>query len=657
LDPAETLFKGLLRIWHRVRGEVDPPKPGAALLSDHADRISLLGALLFGVAPDVVPAARSGGLVGDALLLPRRVELFDRVEDNALVYLYRVAVASAARELGMDRVAPPNDERVAALATLLAMPAVLEHLHAIYPASRALTVRLAAAELATRAPAPRSAAGAIEALVQARLRAASDVRPAPSEGDAQSAQSRWLAEALVEGGSAAPDAIRARAIAASRELSRLGDVAPSALPEVLIWGRLWPPGREIEELEAADAKPRSSTAAKERTVISLDRTIRLERQKLGAREDKPLFHMFEKLETAEDYRGQSATPDATGSVDQMKDALNELSLGTAIRTTEDPRNLVRAEIVVDPGGLEIADRAQATEGRVFRYPEWHHQKNAYREDWVTVVEERLLPGQGGSANAAAAREILRSQRRHVDEIRGHLIRTLHRRQMRDRQTYGPEIDINAMVARHADLVAGRTPSDRLYLGARRALREIAVLVLVDTSFSTDAWLEGRRVLDVEIESLLVLSAALEGVMEEEVAVASFRSHSRTDVRFGVLKGFADTWAHLRRVAPGLEPEGYTRIGAAMRHATAVLDQAHARKKLLLIVSDGKPTDYDRYEGRYGVEDVRKAVREASQRRIHCFGLAIESEAKLHLARIYRVLPRTSLLPGVMADVFLGMLTD
>jgi nitric oxide reductase NorD protein len=371
--------------------------------------------------------------------------------------------------------------------------------------------------------------------------------------------------------------------------------------------------------------------------------------------------VFEKLETAEEYAGQSATPDSTGNVEQMRDALSELSLGTAIRTAEDPRNLVRAEIVVDPGGLEVAERVRAIEERVFHYPEWNHKQGAYREGWVTLVEERLVTEGAGRGNEAAARAVLRRQRRHIEDIRAHLVRTLHRRQARDRQTDGPDIDVNAMVERHADLAAGRTPSDRLYIGARRALREIAILVLVDTSYSTDAWLQGRRVLDVEVESLLVLSAALEGLMEEEVAVASFRSHTRQDVRFGVLKGFGDSWAHLRRVAPGLEPEGYTRIGAALRHASAILEQAHARKKLVLLLSDGKPTDYDRYEGRYGVEDVSKAVREAGQQRIHCFGLAIEMEAKLHLARMlgpgsYRVLPRISLLPEVMADVFLGMLT-
>ena len=187
-----------------------------------------------------------------------------------------------------------------------------------------------------------------------------------------------------------------------------------------------------------------------------------------------------------------------------------------------------------------------------------------------------------------------------------------------------------------------------------------MVVLLDTSFSTDAWIAGRRILDVEIEALIVLAAALEGYVEEEVLVATFHSQTRNSVRFGVLKQFEQSWREARELAPSLAPQGYTRIGAAVRHATALLQASDARHKLLLLVSDGKPTDFDRYEGNYGVEDIAHAVREAAASSIQTFGLAIEQEAKLYLARMlgagrYRILPSTEGLPDVMAEVFLAML--
>jgi len=87
----------------------------------------------------------------------------------------------------------------------------------------------------------------------------------------------------------------------------------------------------------------------------------------------------------------------------------------------------------------------------------------------------------------------------------------------------------------------------------------------------------------------------------------------------------------------------------------VLERAPARRRLLLLVSDGKPTDYDRYEGRYGVADVRQAVREAHQRSVHLFALAVDAEARFYLPQMfgkgnYALLPRPDALAGALARV-------
>ena len=656
MDPGEAFFKGLVRLWRRVRGhEGEPAGPGAAWLSDHADRLELLAAMLFDDALDAKPAEDVGGVAGSALLLPSCVDLFDDAGRNVEVYLYRVAWGWASRVEGFEGAARGRDPLLDTLCTLLAVPATRERLHAELPATAELTAGLEPAALAARPEdLVRRPGGAMEALVRRLL---GDREPLDGAGDPSVRAWLDVATGVRPAGRQALQREAERLLKTMIAANGRGDPPPG----VPIWGALLPlADRSDVGDEALDVED-DGRGGRDRKVVELDRTSRLQRQKLGPREDKPLYHVFEKIETAEDYSGQSATPDASGSPDQMEDAIRDLTLGTVVRTPDDPRNLVRADVVMEPTALEVGG-GYATAPRAFTYPEWSFKKNAYREDWCTVMEERYLAGEAGPHNLELSREILRPQRRHVDDIRGHMLRALYTRRVRNRQTDGPEIDVEAMVERHADLTAGHTPPDRLYLSARKTLREIAILVLLDTSWSTDAWLEGRRVLDIELSALLVVAEAFEGYIEEEVAVASFRSHTRRDVRFGVLKGFEDSWQQLRRVAPSLRPDGYTRIGAAVRHATAILEATSARKKLLVVLSDGKPTDYDRYEGRYGIEDVSRAIREARQQRIHTFGIAIEKEAKLYLARMlgpgsYRILPRPAMLPDVMAEVFLGMLTD
>ena len=95
------------------------------------------------------------------------------------------------------------------------------------------------------------------------------------------------------------------------------------------------------------------------------------------------------------------------------------------------------------------------------------------------------------------------------------------------------------------------------------------------------------------------------------AVLTFSGKGRSNVRMRTIKAFDETnGAVVRRRIAALEPEGYTRAGAAIRHAAALLERQPAAHRLLLIISDGKPNDVDGYEGLNGVEDTRQAINES-----------------------------------------------
>src|SRR5690606_2984732 len=230
-------------------------------------------------------------------------------------------------------------------------------------------------------------------------------------------------------------------------------------------------------------------------------------------------------------------------------------------------------------------------------------------------------------------ELRARSRRHTDAVRAELLRIELARRWRSRQIDGAEIDEDAMVDRYAALASGHTGSDRLYRDRPRSATELAVLLLIDASLSTDGWVQDRRVLDVELETALVLADALDG-LGVELGIASFSSHTRRDCRFHVIKGMEEAWASAELRLASVQPAGYTRIGPALRHATAALERTGARRRLLLLITDAKPNDYDRYEGSYGVADVRQAVREAERSGVHAHALAIDPRAKLHLPRMF-----------------------
>ncbi len=261
------------------------------------------------------------------------------------------------------------------------------------------------------------------------------------------------------------------------------------------------------------------------------------------------------------------------------------------------------------------------------YPEWNHRKQAYLPDHCVVHSDlQSEEGEDWTPDEVTRRRI-RRVRREFEALRP-------RRELLRGQLDGSELDMDAVIRSRCDLAATGEASDRLYLDSRTQARDLAVSILVDVSLSTEAWLADRRVLDVAKEALLVLGHGLAGC-GDDYAIHSFTSQRRHRVWVKTLKDFDEPMGERvsRRIA-ALKPGSYTRMGAAIRHLTAALAERPSRHRLLLLLTDGKPNDNDYYEGRYGIEDTRKAVLEARRQEVRVFGVTIDREAGRYIPHLF-----------------------
>lgn len=200
------------------------------------------------------------------------------------------------------------------------------------------------------------------------------------------------------------------------------------------------------------------------------------------------------------------------------------------------------------------------------------------------------------------------------------------------QPEGNDIDIDAYI-RH--VAHNASAENRFYLDQRKRERDLACLLLADMSLSTEAWIGGeRRVIDVIRDSLFLFSEAL-SVTRDRFALYGFSSKSRSDVRFHTFKAFNEPYSDaVRGRINSISPAYYTRMGAAIRRATEILARQKSRERLLLLLTDGKPNDADRYEGRYGIEDTRKALIAARQQGLRPFCVTVDQEAHEYLPHIF-----------------------
>jgi nitric oxide reductase NorD protein len=292
-----------------------------------------------------------------------------------------------------------------------------------------------------------------------------------------------------------------------------------------------------------------------------------------------------------------------------------------------------------------------------QYPEWDRLVGDYRSAWCTVIEGRPSLGDpqllqhGVEAHAALIRRLERVLR--AGRLRE---RVKLRAQLR-----GDELDIDAAVRWAIDRRTHHSPGQKVHQRNARRERDVAALILLDSSTSTADRVPGTdgSVLDLAREAALLTALTLTQA-GDRCAIDAFCSNGRHEVRYETALAFDEPLAGpaMARLA-GLRPRWSTRIGAALRHASTRLAVQPQRRKLLLFVTDGEPHDIDIHDRRYFVEDARRAVFEAGRRGIVVFCVTLDPAADDSVRAIfgrtgYRVLDRIDSLPRVLPAVVLRL---
>jgi nitric oxide reductase NorD protein len=629
VDAARHATSYAMDLWRRNRPpDSGPPK---IALADVRARLELLLEGAFGRAFPIRPAypPRPATLLERLMRRDERAGLRPALPatDGAAVYLPRELEGEAHWSLERYRVAALHQAyrcvRGSAAAYPRREPRIVGDLF--------LMSELKATQHALAALLP----GVAAAMAHMRARLLSE-RP-PRESGAEPLRAvESLYRALLAGNDAMPiagtprDSLAwARAVAA--ELPRSA-TRYRGLPSDLLLG-------EVVEREAA-ASSTNAPAAHGEEEARRTRVARLDRRprSRGAADDEddaePGVWMIQSSppnEHAEDPMGlqrpvdQEPDADLPGSAESVAD-LEALRL---VSTPGTPREAFSSDDLPPVAAARPVEQGRPALERI-AYPEWDYLKAGYVERAAIVRE--LAPQDGSAAwvdaTLARNRVLLARVQRRFEALRS-------RRSIERAQPAGDDVDIEAYVGGYSDKRARLPRTDRLYLAYPPARRDFALLILADVSGSTEAWVSGgSRIIDLEKEALLIVSMALH-VLRVRFAVQAFSGHGPSNVRVRPVKAFAEPFTRplARRIA-ALEPEDYTRAGAALRHAAATLLREPAHRRLLLLLSDGKPNDYDRYEGRYGFEDTRQALAEARLQGIAPFCVTVDRNASRHLAPLF-----------------------
>ncbi|MFO1164681.1 MAG: nitric oxide reductase D protein [Paracoccus sp. (in: a-proteobacteria)] len=584
-DQAVALTEVAGRIAVLFRGLGGAPtieiRPAAVQTSHH--RISWRRKL--GTAAETVPSA---SFDGEVLRLPERLSVLPTRQANGALYLW--LAACAAHEY---RPAPHDDPLARDLARIGAARRAVQATLEDAPGLSGLYRGLAGLILNLR---PTTGLPPAEANVEAVIRHILG-DPAPLSPLSQ----QWLA--MLD---APDDTLDVRA---PRGYQPMRPVA------------LWPDFAAARTTDAESSAEQADGIAAE---YDNQRMFRAQRRKSDQpnRRDSLILHKFEALLSWANLMNLNRHVDDDDQDDAKKAAEDQEELGLG-QISKAPATRLRLHLDLAPEDADL----EAVAG-IHTYPEWDARRGRYLPDHVRVLENRAPEDADAELiRDPAAQRRIRAVRRQFEALRpGRITTTGHRD--------GDELDSDLTVRAAADLIATGQGSDRIWRQSRPLARNLAVSILLDVSRSTESAVTGRAVIDTEREALTALAWGLDAC-GDSFAINTFSSLKRDRVFISTCKGFDEpmSGAVECRIA-ALRPRFYTRLGAGIRHASAGLAAQASHRRLLLVITDGKPNDLDHYEGRHGIEDSARAVREARMMGQAVHGITVDRDAKSWFPRIF-----------------------
>ncbi|WP_114749476.1 nitric oxide reductase activation protein NorD [Pleomorphovibrio marinus] len=343
-------------------------------------------------------------------------------------------------------------------------------------------------------------------------------------------------------------------------------------------------------------------------------------------EDYVLLHNFEKVETAEESSGVWRDFDGKDELEDHQDALDELRMHLTVRVDDPTHSVYQAEFMEN---ATVSESAEAPSRHHFiAYDEWDYKKTNYKREFCKVYPFEQKETDTGYYHAT-----LQQHSTTLMNIRKMLTSLNNKWRLFRRQSSGEDFDLDALTDRYTEVMAKITPNEKVYLSKRKKEKDISILLLLDISLSTDGYAANNRVIDVEKQVSILFGEVLDE-FQIDFCIDGFYSKTRNYASYLTIKDFDEKWISAKHKIGAVEPSGYTRIGAALRHAGAKLDRRSSKNKWVILLSDGKPNDYDKYEGKYGINDVKQALRELNERNTHAYALAIEASAKYYLPQMF-----------------------
>jgi len=290
-------------------------------------------------------------------------------------------------------------------------------------------------------------------------------------------------------------------------------------------------------------------------------------------------------------------------------------------------------------------------GEGIKLDEWDYTKEAYLKNYCLLTPIYMKSEQ--------SKELDYHIQKLANKVKAEFATYAFNKTKEKNLPFGEEINLDAWIA-YSTSAQKSQEKQNFFINTVRQERDLSTLILADISLSTEAMVTNElSILDIIKQSLFVFADALD-TLGDPLGIYAFSSVKNSKVRYHILKNFNEAYSgQIRGRIDDLRAGYYTRLGTAIRQSTRILEKQNTQNKLMLIISDGKPNDIDRYEGRYGVEDTKKAIGEARKAGVIPFCITVDSESYEYLPQIfgkdgYTYIRDIKKLPRALPEIYMNL---
>lgn len=361
---------------------------------------------------------------------------------------------------------------------------------------------------------------------------------------------------------------------------------------------------------------------------NIDLNIKIKKHKLDSNKEKKttLNSLFDYKKTTDKYQsGNKNSDDSSNNLEILKDLnINNVT-----------RNSTKIESIFSINTLNSIRINKLENNFIYTkkltYKEWDFEIKKYKQNWCHLFLKKDNIKFINTSDKKLIEELLEKNNKQIKLFKEKFNLLMNKKSWIKRQEHGEDIDFDSIIDNYK--YVKHHNFKKIYKYKKNTNKNLAVSILFDSSLSTDSYSNNEKIITTLKKLTLILSSGINNLVEN-FSISTFHSNTRHDCKYIIIKDFENDWTKVKYNIANISPNGYTRIGPAIRHATQELKNIKAKQKLILLLSDGKPTDYDEYEGSYGINDIKHAIHEANIEKIHIKSIITDDIPRSYFPRMF-----------------------